>query len=300
MAAEKRFHVTEPSFPAEALTTYEAKRTALLERIVEFLKADTRVVAAWLSGSFGRGDAAIDAWSDLDLHIAVEDESLSAFLANRDTLYRRIGDPLLIQPDMTSNAPPGGVFQLVIFSGLIEVDWIVEPASQATRPRETVILFARKTIPIDIPAPMPLAAQRDLASDSLIFFWAMAPIAVKYAARGDSRRASSQIDLLTGAFIRLWRLAELPDGPNPHVVGQNRATEPELDAILPRLEWDIDPTHALDVIRALCVEVERLHPALEKMGVSIPVEMPGETATMADLAESVIAKGPSGQRRTYR
>ncbi len=292
--------MTEPSSPAQALRIHEANRTALLDRIVDFLKADTRVVAAWLSGSFGRGDAAIDAWSDLDLHIAVEDESFSAFLSDRDTLYTHVGHPLLIQPDMASSSQPESRFQLVIFPGPIEVDWIVGPASQAVRPQETVILFARKTIPIDIPAPLPLAALRDMASDSLIFFWAMAPIVVKYAARGESRRASSQIDLLTGAFIRIWRLVKLPDGPNPDAMGQNRATEPELDAILPRLEWTIDPPRALDVIRALCTEVERLHPSLENMGVSIPVGMPDATAAMTDLAQAIIAMGPSGRQRSYR
>lgn len=291
---------TSTSDPTLTLTAYKAKRTALLERIVDALQADARVVAAWLSGSFGRGGSAVDAWSDLDLHIAVEDESLSAFLADRDTFYRQIGHPLLIQPDIASNAQPGSCFQLVIFPGPIEVDWIVEPASLAVRPRKTVILFARETMPIEIPAPLSCDQQRDMAGDSLTFFWAMAPIAVKYAARGESRRASSQIDLLTGAFIRLWRLVELPQGPDPAAAGQNRATEPDLDAILPRLEWEITPSHALKVIRALCAEVERLHPALEKMGVSIPLEMPGETTAMADLAEVVIRQGPSGQRRTYR
>lgn len=291
---------TSTSDPTLTLTAYEAKRTTLLERIVDALNADERVVAAWLSGSFGRGGSEIDAWSDFDLHIAVEDESLSAFLSDRDTFYRQIGDPLLIQSDMASSSQPGSRFQLVIFPGPIEVDWIVGPESQAVRPQETVVLFARKTIPVEIPKPLAPIERHDMASDSLVFFWAMAPIAVKYAARGESRRASSQIDLLTGAFIRLWRLVELPEGPDPSAAGQNRATEPDLDAILPRLEWEISPSHALGVIRALCAEVERLHPALEKMGVSIPLDMPGETAAMADLAEPVIAKGPSGQQRTYR
>jgi len=54
------------------LASYTHTRDDLLERIVATLQADSRVVAAWLSGSFGRGVE--DAWSDLDLHVAIEDE----------------------------------------------------------------------------------------------------------------------------------------------------------------------------------------------------------------------------------
>ena len=54
------------------LAGYTRQRDDLLARIVGVLGADVRVRSAWLSGSFGRGEA--DAWSDFDLHVAVEDE----------------------------------------------------------------------------------------------------------------------------------------------------------------------------------------------------------------------------------
>jgi hypothetical protein len=37
----------------------------------------------------------------------------------------------------------------------------------------------------------------------LTFFWAMAPIAVKYIGRAQSRRAVGQLGLLTGALLSL-------------------------------------------------------------------------------------------------
>jgi predicted nucleotidyltransferase len=85
-------------------------REALLTRIVHTLERDARVAAAWLAGSIGRGED--DTWSDLDLHVAVYDEHLATFWADRDRLYERIGRPVLIQQEMPSNAQAGGHFQL--------------------------------------------------------------------------------------------------------------------------------------------------------------------------------------------
>jgi len=44
-------------------------RELLLRHILAELKADARVAAVWLTGSIGRGED--DAWSDLDLHVAI-------------------------------------------------------------------------------------------------------------------------------------------------------------------------------------------------------------------------------------
>lgn len=60
------------------LSDYARERSTLLDRIVQLLEADHRVAAAWLSGSFGRGEA--DDWSDLDLHVAIKEEHFTAFL----------------------------------------------------------------------------------------------------------------------------------------------------------------------------------------------------------------------------
>ncbi|MDP9372180.1 MAG: hypothetical protein M3Q65_06940 [Chloroflexota bacterium] len=127
----------------------------------------------------------------------------------------------------------------------------------------------------------------------------MAPIAVKYVGRGESRRAASQIDLLTRATIALWRLVEQPTGPDPYLPTTNRVLEPELDARLPGLGETIDPPAALDVIRALCAEVERLHPALAALGMPIPSAVPRAVTALGAIAEAVVRQGEQ-PRRTYR
>ena len=113
-----------------------------MRRIVEQLEADARVAAAWLAGSIGRGED--DAWSDLDLHVAVYDQHLPTFWSDIYTLYEGIGRTVLIQQEMASNAQAGGYFQLVIFDGPLEVDWNVGPLSLAGRTPLHVLLFMRK------------------------------------------------------------------------------------------------------------------------------------------------------------
>lgn len=280
------------------LASYARNRDELLERIVGTLQADSRVVAAWLSGSFGRG--AEDEWSDLDLHVAIEDHSLPAFLDERTSLYRSIGDPILVGREKASNSMTASRFQRVIYPGPIEVDWSIGPVNQACRPPETTVIFSRRAIPIEIPPPASTEERRAQAADALTFFWAMAPIAIKYVGRGETRRASSQIDLLTGASVQLWRLVEHPDGPDPAAPFQNRATEPDLDAILPRLGWHITPDSALAVIQALCLEMERLHPSLEALGVAPPHELAVDVEALADLVGQVIREGPSSEQRGFR
>ena len=271
-------------------------RDALLGRIVRLLEADDRVAAAWLLGSFGRGEA--DAWSDLDLHVVVGDEHLEAFLTERPRLYARAGRPLLVQDEMPSDALDGARFQLVVFDGPVEVDWNIGPLGRARRPEASVLLFDRAGVPLLTLPPLSPEERRARARERLIFFWAMAPIAVKYAGRGETRRVGRQVELLTQPLIVLWRLVNEPRGPDPwRPQVTNRPLEPALDALLPLLGETIDPLSALAVIRALCDEVERLHPALAALGVPIPAEMPGTVKAMTAVAEAVVRRGGLLPRR---
>jgi hypothetical protein len=274
----------------------ERERDVLLARIQARLDGDPRVGAAWLLGSFGRGEA--DAWSDLDLHVAVVDEHVDGYLAERAHLYSSVGQPLLVQDEMPSDAMDGAQFQLVIFRGPVEVDWNIGPLNRARRPADSLLLFDRAGVPPLSPTPLSPEQWRQRARERLIFFWAMAPIAVKLAGRGETRRAARQIELLTQPLIALWRLVHQPHGPEPwQPQTTNRRLEPELDGFLPLLGERIDPLSALEVIRALCDRVERLYPALAALGAPIPKEMPGQVRSMANVAEAVIRRGEMPHRR---
>ncbi|MGD9893789.1 MAG: nucleotidyltransferase domain-containing protein [Dehalococcoidia bacterium] len=278
------------SGPAGSLVRLGHERDELLHRIVEQLQGDSRVAAAWLSGSFGRGEA--DAWSDLDLHVAVADKQFEAFFRERHRLYEAVGHTILIQPEMLqSDSQAGARFQLVIFTGPVEVDWNIGPLGPAARPAASVILFDRIGVPIRQLPPLTLEERRTRMHDRLVFFWAMAPIAVKYVGRGDTRRAGQQIALLTTAYIALRRLLADPHGPEPFVPSINRPLEPEIDATLPVLGASIDPLSALEVIRALCDATESLHPSLGDLGVAPPTQMPDAVRHIAAIAEAELRRG---------
>lgn len=280
------------------LSDLGSTRDTLLAQVTTVLASDSRVVAAWLSGSFGR--KAEDGWSDLDLHVAIEDDAFPLFWDERDELYRELGCPLLVQREMPSNAHDGGRFQLVVYPGPIEIDWNFGPVSRARRTAETRVLFAHRDVPVDVPSRLTPEERLERANEAIVFFWAMCPIAIKYAGRGESRRASSQIDLLTGTFTQLWRLMEMPNGPDPFASEQNRAAEAALDAILPRLEWHITPLTALEVIREFCTEVERMHPAMDALGVAVPERMVSESRELAGIAQRELTRMEPPAQRTYR
>src|SRR5262245_25065122 len=111
------------STPADQLQARRTELDTLLQRAVTLLKADDRVVAAWLGGSFGRGS--YDDLSDLDLYVVVPDEHSATINARRHEYVTRLGPPLLIQ-DVPQNAPPGGAWLLVLYNGSagpLEIDW---------------------------------------------------------------------------------------------------------------------------------------------------------------------------------
>jgi hypothetical protein len=84
---------------------YTAARDVLLTEITAFLKNDPRFLAAWLAGSFGRGE---QTWlSDLDLHVVIA-EAYSEILCatpwpsggrttpERLALFQQFGTPTII------------------------------------------------------------------------------------------------------------------------------------------------------------------------------------------------------------
>ncbi|CAN5647347.1 hypothetical protein BH09CHL1_BH09CHL1_12020 [soil metagenome] len=168
-------------------------RDALIEQVQKQLAGDERVVAAWLHGSIGRGER--DAWSDIDLVVLIEETHYSEFWDDRQSLFDAIGNQMFQQHPIPGNSMvSGGNFQLIVFEGPVEIDWTVAPATGASRPADTRLLFERRQIPV-VESPAPTRSESEV-QDRLEFFWAMAPIAVKYAARDDMLRTAGMISVL--------------------------------------------------------------------------------------------------------
>jgi predicted nucleotidyltransferase len=256
-----------------------------IEREMEALEEDTRVVSAWLSGSFAADTA--DDWSDVDLYTVVRDEDYALFVEQRGALHDRLGEVVGTQAIDSERTfeNPGSQFDLLIYRGGLEVDWTIMPLQLAHRPGWARLLLDRMDIPVDSIAPESEEETRIRLQGQLDFFWAMVAVGQKEVGRSYTTGAAASVERLTDAFDILWRRVHRPNEPRPELRAWRHRTEiTELTAMTPRLGKDIGPNSVLDVIRQLCAAVERMHPNLREKKVSIPEEMAREMAAPDELA----------------
>ena len=188
------------------LNDYAAAREKLLHDIAAQLEGDHRIVAAWLTGSLGRGTG--DAISDVDLTAVLTDEAAELLCKRpfqqggrttpeRLALFSHFGRPAIIHENH-NNAPPGGTFTFVQYdeTALI-VDWTLAPQSQAKRPQDSRLLFDKVGITIQPTVePLESAERARIASEKAAFFWMMACVIVKYIVREDTLLFNSWLDEL--------------------------------------------------------------------------------------------------------
>jgi predicted nucleotidyltransferase len=67
----------------------------VIARFAAACRADERVLAAYVCGSYAAGDA--DAFSDLDLGLITSDESHDNFVADRAAFIHQLGEPLFLE-----------------------------------------------------------------------------------------------------------------------------------------------------------------------------------------------------------
>lgn len=271
----------------ERLRALGAARDAVLARLVPALRADPRVVAAWLEGSFAAGTA--DDWSDLDLYVVVRDEDFAQVVEHRMDLYRLAGEPAL-EMQLIRQGP--SFFVILLYPGGVEIDWSLLALKDARRPASARLLFDEVGVPVEPAAPLPPDGVATRASRWVEFFWAMAAIGVKNAGRGHTHWAAHSFDQCVYCFDGLWRLTADPGGPDvTEVAVRHRAPMPEVGARVPDLGASIDATAMLDAFHRLCAEMEALHPRVAALGGTVPTGAPAAVAELADLARSVVGEG---------
>ena len=210
--------MTGPLYAREA---YAAARDDLLRRAARTLEADPRFAAAWLTGSFGRGEE--DTFSDIDLVIAVYDQN-SAELCGREplvsagssparlALFRKIGEPANIHENH-HNAPPTGSFSAVLYrEPSVIVDWTLIPLSSAERTVQSRLLFDKVGVPEQALKPDALlqAEERmEKIAERAAFFWMMAAVTAKYILRGRSRTVQGLLHQVAQVVGDLERLHEI-------------------------------------------------------------------------------------------
>lgn len=244
------------------LSVFAQDRAALLKRIVDGLQQDERCVAAWLTGSFGRGEA--DSVSDLDVNVAVRNAAAVELCQKpwivagktapaRQALFGQFGAPVIIH-DNHHNAPPEGTFTYVCYAESAQsVDWVLLPAENVERPFASQLLFEKTPIPI-APAPPPetLPDVAEKLTEVIAFFWMMAVSAFKIIARQNHLSANNHLAHMAQLVHYIERLT----------TGDERPFTP-----LPLLVTTADQITA---VRQLCQKIEVLTPQARHLGANTP------------------------------
>jgi predicted nucleotidyltransferase len=106
--------------------TGDERQQTAIEQARDVLPEDERVLAVYLIGSYGTGEA--DRFSDVDVHLVVTDESLPWFEENWDDVLRQVAGPTVFADRL-----PGLVGGLGITHDWLHVDLIVHPLESFDR-----------------------------------------------------------------------------------------------------------------------------------------------------------------------
>ncbi len=247
------------------LALYAASRDALLAQITSTLKNDERSVAAWLTGSFGRGEQ--DNYSDLDLRVVVADQYSETLCTRpwpygarttteRLAFFSQFGKPSVIY-DAHGNAPEGGSFTYVLYlDTALNVDWILVPKALARRGEKTFLLFDKAGIPMEEPsAPASREQRAQEASVQIGFFWLMTPVAIKYMLRNEPVAFQDFLETLHEAVETIKGL----------IAGEPVAYRGSSYAPL-----CVTQGERIAAVRSLCETVQQLMPEVVQMGGYIP------------------------------
>jgi hypothetical protein len=264
---------------------YGKNRDALLQHIIAVLSTDKRFVAAWLTGSLGRGEG--DDLSDLDLSVAVSDAYADQFCAcgpaaitqntspDRQALYEQLGQPLVLREDR-SWLGEGSCFNHVSYrETALVVDWVFIPLSTARRPTQSRVLFDNVGIPIEQPSVVEsLEERRALASRDVGFFWLMMTVALKYLLRRDTVAFYGFISAL------YWAIQDV----KKRVVGEGwqykRVSYPPAATLRDEIA----------LVRQFCDEMLALMSEVVSLGGSVPEDPISIIEVWLSMAESINEK----------
>lgn len=168
-----------------------SKAEGVLNAIVERLRINLDVQAAWLAGSRGRGTA--DEFSDLDIWVALDDPAMPPVVDDPLAFVHTVV-PTVMHILAPSIAPSGGAFigtWVPVEDEFEQVDWYITPLSSARRDSETMLIFGevpeREPVEaLDVPGEYSLAK----AADNLRLALLMIGNMVKHARRGSFWRTA--------------------------------------------------------------------------------------------------------------
>jgi predicted nucleotidyltransferase len=271
------------------------RRADWLVSAAERLAADPDVVAAWVFGSEGRGDA--DELSDVDLMVALADDAAERRLPTIESTFREFGDVLGVE-ERPERAVEGGRAFVVTFPAPVEplvVDWFCQAASIAPLGSDVRMLVDRGVLTSEEPAvptasllpglvpgqggaaPRRAARRAERLQERVEWFWSMAPVVAKWLARGWSPTAEAELQRMghvveeAYAFLGRQSMAQADGDRGSEGGGGTVQVRP------------------LARLRAAIVELAALGSALEEAGLEVP---PIDAAYgWLELAEDLEAEG---------
>ena len=244
---------------------YTAARDALLTEITAFLKNDPRFVAAWLSGSFGRGE---QNWlSDIDIHVVVAEESSEHLCATpwrgggrttpeRLALFQQFGTPTIVYEAHANNLI-GDTFTHVVYSESAQnVDWMLIPQHKAHQEQQSLMLFDKVGLPEAHPQkPLTREQAVKVASDAVAFFWMIAT--------ADAKELDE--DLIHFHLLLSWLKDAIRKVKYALVL-----KEPPFKRDRPEVCYT--QAERIAALHLLCDEMETLMPAVIEFGGYVPVK----------------------------
>lgn len=273
------------------------EQTRLRGQVIQLLREDPRVVAAWWFGSYARGES--DALSDLDLWLVVDDRYLEQLVDQRYRYIEQLGQPGMVL-QVWGNAPYPGAYLMANYlgpGGLYQVDWYWQAAHQARLPRDGRVIFDRIGL-----APAPELVTTDFARTSrgitesptrqskdrnarlafnTVFFWSMVPIVAKQIARGKSASVYGLLDMLVPMINTMAELLDIaPYQPIAPGAGQDTRES---------------ALNQLAALRRITAAAEAMEPAIAATGAELPSAIHAPIHTQLDRIEQLIRSGVSLQ-----
>lgn len=170
----------------------------LIGRAVEVLEADDRIRAAWLAGSFARGDA--DEFSDVDLHCVITDDSVAQMHED----WRRIADA--IAPTVSLSPLPGLIGGVCLTADWRHFDLVMYPRSgfDLAAALDVRPLFDRDGLLPKAPVCAPIVGQPFFPADTVwLFFYFLGAFTVVIGRQEVALAAASAVNLRDACLIPL-------------------------------------------------------------------------------------------------
>ena len=248
----------------------ELPQLTLLERIVKALKADARVRAAFLRGSFYAGRP--DIYSDLDLFVVVESGDTEAFSKQVRAILADAGRVLWVS-EMVVNPP-----QLrVLFAGPVRLDLAVVTSETLPLYEGWRTLFdennllARRARPVETYEPLLPQHVTALCDE----FWWNIFASVSHLKRGHLWMALRMLDTCRSNLAQMMRWRRDPEHPYEHLVDLERHLTAEDQQALAHTLTDYD---LRGIVVALLYAADAFDPAGREVASRVGTAYPAELA----------------------